>query len=277
MRHLKIERPIVFFDLETTGLDFQNDRIIEIAGVRIEHHKGEEVRSFADFRYLVNPGMPIPSEITELTGITNEDVKDAPTFKEIVGKLEDIFFLADLGGYSVARFDAKFLAAEFSRAGADLRMDGRRIVDARVIYHQKEKRDLTAALKFYCDEDTHGENHRAEYDANASVRILNAQLNTYPDLPDTVAELAAVCLEDGGRFVDKEQKLYWRNGEAAFNFGKHRSKTLSWVAKNDPGYLRWILNSSKEFSKEFLGLIEDTTWGKLPEKPAKATPVVAPA
>jgi DNA polymerase III subunit epsilon len=253
MRELKLTRPIVFFDLETTGLDFQNDRIIEIGAIRIEAD-GREV--IPPVSMLVNPGMHIPSEITELTGIADSDVAGKPTFEVEAKWLMKLFDGADLGGYSIGRFDSKFIAAEFARCGHDFDLGRRRIVDARVIYHKMFPRDLAAALMQYCGTKTDGKNHRAMFDTEASMRILHAQLQAHPELPEDIDGLAAYCAEDSGKNVDSEGKLYWRDGKAAFNFGKHRSKTLDWCVHADPNYLNWILKSSKDFAPDFIAIVK---------------------
>ena len=257
----KLDRPIVFFDLETTGLDFKYDRVIEIAAIKI-HPDGRTER----LHKRINPQMRIPSEITTLTGITNEEAASAPTFAQASGEIAAFFQDADLGGYHVGRFDAKVMTEEFRRAGLDFRCDERGIVDAQAIFHQKEKRDLAAAYKFYCNKDLVGA-HTAEADNDATWEILLAQLERYPDLPRDVAGLSKFCKGTQDRFVDSEGKFFWRDGEAVFNFGKYKSQTLRAVAKHYPEYLHWVLAPERQFSQDVIDICYKAMNGIFPTKP----------
>ncbi len=259
---LAITRPVIFFDLETTGLDFKYDRIIEIAAIKI-HPDGTEEK----YHSRVNPGIRIPAEIEQLTGISNADAAIAPTFLEIAPKVAAFFNGADLGGYHVGRFDAKVITEELRRAGVDFATDSRLIFDSQAIFHQKEKRDLTAAYKFYCNKELQGA-HSAEADIQATYEIFLAQMERYPDLPRDAKEMHAFCKGPQDRFVDGEGKLFWRDGEAVFNFGKYKSQTLKYVAKAYPEYLHWLISPERQFSQEFVDICYKAMKGTYPSKQA---------
>lgn len=257
---LAIRRPIVFFDLETTGLDFKYDRIIEIAARKI-HPDGRVEK----FHTRINPGIRIPNEISALTGISNDDVANAPTFLRMAGEIHRFFDGADLAGYHIGRFDVKVMVEEFRRAGLDFGHDCRLIVDAQAIFHQKEKRDLTAAYKFYCGKDLAGA-HSAEADTDATFEIFLAQMERYPDLPRDIDEMHKYCKGPQDRFVDSEGKFFWRDGEAAFNFGKYKSQTLRSVAENDQGYLHWLISPERQFAQDVVDICYKAMKGIFPVK-----------
>lgn len=258
---LAITRPIVFFDLETTGLDFKYDRIIEIAAVKV-HPDGQVEK----FHTRINPGIRIPNEIEQLTGISNADAAAAPTFIQKAAEVKAFFEGADLGGYHVGRFDAKVMTEEFRRAGMDFACEGRLIVDAQAIFHQKEKRDLTAAYKFYCNRELQGA-HSAMADIEATYEVFLAQMKRYPDLPTDINEIHKYCKGPQDRFVDGEGKLFWRDGEAVFNFGKYKSQSLRQVAETQPDYLRWLIAPDRQFSQEFVDICYKAMKGIFPTKP----------
>ena len=258
---LPLQRPIVFFDLETTGLDFKYDRIIEIGAVKV-HPDGKK----ETFHTRLNPGIRIPSEIEQLTGITNAEAAKAPTFLQMAPQIAAFFDSADLGGYNVGHFDAKVMTEEFQRAGMNFACDGRLIVDAQTIFHQKEKRDLTAAYKFYCNKELEGA-HSAVHDIEATYEIFVAQMSRYPDLPRDINEMHRYCKGPQDRFVDGERKLFWRDGEAVFNFGKYKSQSLKAVAENFPDYLRWLISPDRQFSQEFVDICYKAMRGVFPTKP----------
>ena len=257
---LKLRRPIVFFDLETTGLDFKYDRVIEIGAVKIYPDGRKD-----NFLKRINPGMRISSEVTAITGIANEDVVNAPAFSQALPEIESFFRDADIGGYNVARFDARVMVEEFKRAGADFELENRAVVDSQIIFHQKEKRDLAAAYKYYCDKDLKGA-HSARADTEATWEILLSQLDRYPDLPRDVPGLHAVCRGDQERFVDPEGKFFWRDGEAVFNFGKFKSQSLRYVAKHHPEYLEWVISPERQFAQETVDICYKARRGEFPAK-----------
>ena len=252
---LNISKPLIVFDLETTGLDLVNDRIIQISYIKI-HPDGKEERN----NIFVNPGKPIPQDVTALTGISDDDVKDSPLFKNIAVKLSENFRNCDFAGFNSNHFDIPMLAEEFLRAGIDFDFSRCRLIDAQTIFHKMERRNLAAAYKFYCgrkmEEDFSA--HRADEDTEATYRVLMGELDKYnpetqedPErqLPNDMDALAAFSklndnVDFAGRIVWKEQTD--KNGKTirqeVFNFGKYRGQAVSEVLKRDPGYFSWILN-----------------------------------
>lgn len=237
--NLSIQRPVAFFDLETTGLDFANDRILEIAILKIEPDgtKAEYVQRF-------NPGMAIPAESTAIHGISDEDVKDEPAFKEKAKDIVDFIGTADLAGYNSNRFDIPFLLEELMRNGVELDMAGRRAVDVQTIFHKMEQRTLAAAYQFYCEKDLENA-HSAKADTNATFEVLEAQLNRYPDLKNDIDFLEEFTQAGKNKIVDFVGRLAENEkGELMYNFGKHAGKTVKEVFKSEPGYHRWMLDNN---------------------------------
>jgi DNA polymerase III subunit epsilon len=255
-----LKRPIIFFDLETTGLDFKYDRIIELGALKIHPDQRKE-----PLYKKINPGMRISKEITDLTHITNEDVAAAPSFAEMAGEIFDYFKDCDLAGYNILRFDAKVMIEEYKRVGRNFDLESRNVVDVQGIFHQKEKRDLSAAYKFFCDQSLEGA-HSASVDTRATYEIFLAQLQRYQDLPHDVTKLAVFSRGDRDRFVDSEGKLFWRDGEAVFNFGKFKSQTLRYVAKHHSDYLKWVLSPERQFSQDVVDICYKATQGEFPVK-----------
>ena len=232
---LNLKNPLVFFDLETTGVNINNDRIVEISIIRIEPN-GEE---FERTR-RVNPEMPIPAEATAVHHITDADVADCPTFKMIAKDLAKKFEGCDIAGFNSNRFDVPLLAEEFLRAGVDIDMSRRKFIDVQVIYHKLEQRTLSAAYKFYCDKNLE-DAHTAEADTRATYEVLKAQLDRYPEaLQNDMAFLSEYSsftrnVDFAGRMVYDEQ------GVPTFNFGKYKGKSVEEVLRRDPGYYSWML------------------------------------
>jgi DNA polymerase-3 subunit epsilon len=260
LKQLNLDRPLAFFDLETTGIDPATDRIVEICVLRVETDGSEEIKT-----RRINPERPIPAAATAIHGIRDEDVRDAPTFKEIARGLHAFLEGADLAGYNVARFDAPLLNREFADCGFDLRLADRRIVDAMTIYHRKERRDLSAACRFYLDRPHDGA-HSAEADVRVTAGILDAQLERYSDLPATVGELEAWCRSGRTDGVDPSGKFIWKGGEVVFSFGKHQGKALRHVAGKSPDYLEWILQS--DFPADTKAVVADALRGRYPSPPS---------
>lgn len=256
---IPLDKALVFFDLETTGVALTEDRIIDIALLRRDPAGAQEV-----FASLIDPGMPIPPESTAVHHITDAMVQGQPSFKDLAPKILEFLGDADLGGFGISRFDIPMLANEFKRAGYVFPMEGRRIVDALHIYHKMEPRNLSAAYQLYCGKSLEGA-HRAEADTRASSEVFFAQLERYPGLPKDVAGLAAFCNSRDPRSVDSEGKFVWRNGQASFNFGKHRTLTLQEVAQRDPSYLRWLMGTDKT-TPEMIRICKDALQGKFPVK-----------
>lgn len=233
---LNLKNPIIFFDLETTGLDIANDRIIEIAYIKVYPNGNEE-----SFTYRINPERPIPAESTAVHGITDEDVKDCPTFKQMASKIAADFKGADLAGYNSARFDLPMLAEEFLRADVDIDLSTRKMIDVQTIFHKKEQRTLSAAYKFYCQQDL-VDAHAAMADTKATYEILQSQLDRYPDLQNDMAFLANyTCTSKNVDFAGRI--VYNDKGVEVINFGKYKGQPVADVLKNDPGYYGWILQA----------------------------------
>jgi DNA polymerase-3 subunit epsilon len=240
---LKLDRPLVIFDIESTGTNYRTDRIVEIAFIILRPDGSETTE-----RFLVNPEMPIPAEVTKIHGISDADVRDAPTFKALAPKLYALLQDCDLGGYNLIRFDIPMLIEEFLRASINFSLEGRRVVDAQRIFHKNEPRDLTAALAFYCGGTVHVDAHGAVADARATLQVLEGELDRYPDLPRTMVELDAYCSLRETSWVDREGKFKLENGEVIINFGKKKGESLKNLVRTDPGFLRWILKS--DFSSD---------------------------
>jgi len=248
---LQLTRPMVCFDLETTGIDPATDRIVEISILRVEPDGTRQVRT-----RRINPGRPIPAGATAVHGIRDEDVADAPSFRQIARGLVELLDGADLTGFNVARFDIPMLDREFRDSGLDLGLDKRRVVDAMMIFHRMEPRDLSAATRFYLGRE-HSGAHEAEADVAASFEILEAQLERYVDLPASVDELDAWLRRIPDNAADKSGKFVNEDGRVVFNFGKHKGKALADIASSAPDYLQWILGSdfpddAKRFVREAL-------------------------
>lgn len=233
--NLKLKRPIVFFDLETTGVDTAKDRIVEISMVKIAVDGTKTVKT-----RRINPEMHIPEEATAVHGITDEDVKDEPTFKQIAKSLALFIEGCDFGGFNSNRFDLPVLVEEFMRAGVECDFQRRRFVDVQTIFHRKEQRTLVAAYKFYCDKDLENA-HSAEADTMATYEVLEAQIERYPDIGDTVEALADFSA--GNPMVDFAGRLTLNEkGEEIFTFGKYKGRRVVDVFRDDPSYYSWMMN-----------------------------------
>jgi len=230
---LQLARPIVFIDLETTGINIALDRIIEIAIIKILPDKTKQVK-----HKLVNPQMPIPEASSAVHGITDDKVKDAPTFKEVANELKQFIDNADLSGYNSNRFDIPLLMEEFLRAGIVLEMNNRRMLDVQTIFHMMEKRTLAAAYKFYCEKEL-TEAHSAEADASATWEILEAQLTRYEHLGNTLDTVLKFTGEE--KYVDFARRFVIDKDVEVFNFGKHKGRCVAEVLKAEPQYYDWMM------------------------------------
>ncbi len=235
LRPLCAGRPLVVFDLETTGTEKTLDRIVEIAAVAVPPEGPPRV-----FDRRVNPGVRIPSEASAIHGISDADVRDAPSFRDVAPELLAFLGEADLAGYNIRAFDVPLLVREFQRAGHRFSLDGRRIVDMQTIFFRKEPRDLAAAVRFFAGRE-HAGAHAALADVVAAAEVLAGQLRRYPDLPRTLDGLHEFSQPVEGRWVDPDKRFVWRDGEAVFAFGVHRGKSLALVAETKPDYLDWII------------------------------------
>lgn len=231
---LNLKNPIVFFDLETTGINISKDRIVEISYLKVYPNGDEEIKT-----RRVNPEMPIPAEATAVHGITDEDVAECPTFKTLAKSLATQIEGCDLAGYNSNRFDIPLLAEEFLRAGVDIDLSKRKFVDVQTIFHKLEQRTLSAAYKFYCDR-TLEDAHSAEADTRATYEILKSQLDRYPELQNDINFLSEFsCFTNNVDFAGR--MIYNDKGEEVFNFGKFRGKLVSDILKQEPGYYAWMM------------------------------------
>jgi len=233
---LNLNKPICFFDLETTGINISKDRIVEISILKI-HPDGKE----ESLTKLVNPTIPIPPEVTAVHGISDKDVADAPTFKTIAKEVNQFIKNADLGGFNSNRFDIPLLAEEMLRAEVDFDMKNRVAIDVQTIFHKMEQRTLSAAYKFYCDKNL-DDAHSAEADTKATYEVLKAQLAKYEDLENDTKFLAEFSsrkkMADFAGFL-----VFNKKGEECFSFGKHKGKRVVDVLEQEPGYFGWLLNA----------------------------------
>lgn len=232
---ISIKNPLVFVDIETTGIDIVNDRIVEIAVLKIYVDGREELKI-----RRVNPTIPIPPQATAIHGITDEDVKNEPTFKEIAKSLANFIEGCDFAGYNSNKFDFPLLAEEFLRADIDFDLKKRKFIDVQTIFHKMEKRTLSAAYKFYCEKELEGA-HNAGADSFATYEVLKAQLDKYHELTNDVEFLAEFSAQTrnvdfAGRIVmdDKDVEI--------FNFGKHKGKPVKEVLEKEPSYYAWMMN-----------------------------------
>lgn len=266
---LNLTRPLIVFDLETTGLDFIRDRIIQISYIKVSPDGTEERENL-----FVNPEKPIPHEVVELTGITNDDVKDAPTFKTLAPQLSEKFKGCDFAGYNSNHFDIPMLAEEFLRAGIDFDFSKVRLIDAQTIFHKMERRNLAAAYKFYCgrkmEEDFTA--HRADEDTEATYRVLMGELDKYApgvqEESDRVLENDMDCLAEFSKQndnVDFAGRIVWKpvigaDGKPVldadgkeqkvevFNFGKYKGRPVADVLRTDIGYYSWMMGGDFTFN-----------------------------
>jgi DNA polymerase-3 subunit epsilon len=233
---LKLNRPICFFDLETTGVDVAKDRIVEIAIFKVYPNGNKESKT-----WLVNPEMKIPFQVSQIHGITDEKVANEPTFKELSSQIYNMIKDADLAGFNSDRFDIPLLAEELLRAGVDFDMKNRVSVDVQTIFHKMEERTLSAAYKFYCGQLLENA-HSAEADTMATYEILKAQLERYPELENDMKSLSEFTTRkksvDFAGFIALNDK-----GQEIFTFGKHKGALVEKVLEEEPGYFGWIQNA----------------------------------
>lgn len=232
---LNLKNPLVFFDLETTGIDIVKDRIIEISYVKVFPNGKEESKTMR-----INPGMPIPPASTAIHGITDDDVKDCPLFKNVAKQLAAQIEGCDLAGYNSNRFDIPLLAEEFLRAGVDIDLTRRKFIDVQTIFYKMEQRTLAAAYKFYCQKSLENP-HAAAADTMATYEVLKAQLDRYPELKNDVTFLSEFSsftnnVDFAGRMVYNEKN------QEVFNFGKYKGRLVEEVLKQEPAYYSWMMN-----------------------------------
>jgi len=256
---MKLTRPLVVLDLETTGIWIEKDRIIEIGMVKLFPDGKEEIYSSK-----VNPCMPIPAVVTELTGISDEDVKTAPAFGAIAAKVLSFLEGVDIGGFNVERFDLPLLAREFSDAGIKFDYSNRTVYDAQKVYHLHERRDLFAAYAFYCQQELQ-DAHSATADAKATLAILQEQIKRHAPTREDIEALKDFNYKQTSDYFDNERKFRWWNGDLYMTFGKYAKKeSLKSIAKKDPQYLEWVLD--KDFSDEVKNMIQGVLNGQFPKQ-----------
>lgn len=231
--NIRLTRPLAVFDLETTGTDTKTDRIVEISILRIEPDGSNRIKTVR-----VNPGIPIPAEVSALHGITDADVADKPPFRSYARAIVQHLDGCDLCGFNIRGYDLPLLIAELRRAGVELPLEERAVVDPLKIFHDRERRDLTGALRFYCQMEHEGA-HGAEADVIATVAVLDAQVARYRDLPRTIDGLHATHVDPDA--IDFDGKFRRVDGRIVFNFGKYMGQDLDSIAASKPDYLNWIL------------------------------------
>jgi DNA polymerase-3 subunit epsilon len=253
---LLLKNPLIFFDLETTGINVASDRIVEISWLRI-HPDGRESAQ----THLVNPTIPIDPRATAIHGISDEDVRDQPTFQEMAKNLANEFEGCDLAGYNSNKFDIPLLAEEFLRAGVDFDLRKRKFIDVQVIFHKMEQRTLAAAYKFYCQKELE-DAHSAEADTRATYEILKAQLDRYDNLENDVNFLSGFSTQN--RSADLAGRIVYNDKDIeVFNFGKYKGEPVEEILKKDPGYFGWIMNGDFPlYTKKVLTNIKLRAFGK---------------
>jgi DNA polymerase III subunit epsilon len=231
---LQLDRPVAFIDLETTGVNLATDRIVEVAIIKLLTDGTRQTK-----RKLINPQIPIPQVTSDIHGITNDMVKDAPTFKQAANEIKMFIEGCDLGGYNSNRFDIPLLMEEFLRAGLEIDLSKRKMVDVQHIFYTMEPRTLTAAYKFFCNKDL-TDAHSAEADVNATIDVFLAQLKKYNQLGNTVESVLAVIGED--KIVDYARRFGFDDkGVEVFNFGKFKGRSVVEVLKTEPQYYDWMM------------------------------------
>ena len=270
MLRLTDNRPLIFFDLETTGANLMVDRIVEISVVKIMPDGSREVKT-----RLLNPEMHIPEEATAIHHITDDDVRDMPPFRRIARNLAIYFEECDLAGYNINKFDIPMLAKEFARCNVPFSLKGRRIIDVYTIFCRMEPRNLTAAYKFFCGKKLDGA-HGAEADALATLEVFEAQIERYSSMPaeefpepigafpQTMDEFHSFCNQTNPECIDRNGRFKWRAGEAVCSFGRHNGVPLKRIAADFPDFLRWILKA--DFDDDVKTIASNALQGRFPER-----------
>lgn len=257
---MNIKKPITVFDLETTGIWIERDKIVEVGMIKLMPDGTRH-----DYVKRVNPGIPIPVNVIRIINITDDDLKDAPKFKDIAQEVLDFIGDSDLGGFNIQRFDIPVLEREFFEAGLTFHWKDRDIYDAQKIYHIHEKRDLMAAYQLYCGKELTNA-HSALGDAEATVEILDAQIAKYGKADEGIVSLRDFDYEKSSAYFDTERKFCWWNRNLYPMFGKYRKKKpIQSIAKTDRNYLEWILSS--DFSDDIKVMIEKALKGDFPKVP----------
>ena len=233
LMNIELKRPLAFIDLETTGVNPGLDRIVEIAIVKIMPDGAKQVK-----RWLINPEVPIPPQSTEIHRITDDMVKDKPTFKQLASEIRQFLDNCDISGYNSNKFDIPLLVEEFLRADKELKLDGRKLLDVQKIYHMMEPRTLSAAYKFYCQKEL-ANAHSAEADAVATWEVLESQLGNYPQLGKSLDSIFKAIGDE--EIVDFARRMVVQDGKIVFNFGKHKGKEVEKVLREERSYYDWMM------------------------------------
>ena len=262
---IELKRPLVVFDIESTGVSPRKDRIIELAAVKVGVDGTETERC-----WLLNPTIHIPEETTAIHGISDEDVKNCPTFAERAKEIFDFFEGCDLSGFNSDRFDVLCLEEEFARCAMNFKPGLRKHVDVMRVYHRKEPRDLSAAVRFYLGRDHEGA-HGAGADAAATLEVLKQQLVKYADLPRTIDELDELLVPHDPLNADRSGCFRWKDGAWTVNFGKKRGEPLKRIMLNEPNFLKWMMKG--DFDTDARMIAADALEGRLPPPPAGLKPM----
>lgn len=255
--NLKLDQPLIIFDLETTGLAIGQDKIIELGYLKI--YPDEKIEK--DDLYF-NPQMRIPQEVSAIHGITNADLINAPFFETKAQEIFNIFQNCAYGGFNILKFDLPFLKKELELSGLNFDYNQAKIFDSQLIFNQMEPRTLSAAYKFYCNKE-HIDAHSAIGDVEATAEVLAGQFSRYEQLQDPIF-IEQMYQTDKSKFVDNDRRFYWRDNEAYFSFSKHKNKSLRQVAQTEPDFLRWILGA--DFSPETKEIAQKALNGEFPKK-----------
>ena len=236
MPDLQLHRPLIIFDLETTGLNIQKDRIVEICCIKVEVNGEESI-----IHEIINPGIPIPEEVSRIHGISDEHVKEKPSFQKLAPSLNQFIGNSDFAGFNSNKFDFPILVEEFYRSGIDFETENRKFLDAQRIYHLKEPRNLSAAYSFYCEKKLENA-HSAKADTMATWEVIKAQMKKYKDLPNTIEKIHELTGQN--RLVDLAGRIQKNSkNEIIFSFGKYKDKVVHEIFNKDPEYYNWMMRS----------------------------------
>jgi len=258
-----LTRPLIIYDIESTGLNPRHDRIVELGALKIFPNGQRE-----EFQQRLNPARKIPKQVTELHGISDQDVADSPKFEDGAGKLKAFLRDAELAGFGIQQFDIPMLRAEFARVGVDFPAKDCRIIDAKTIFHKKEPRDLSAAYQFFCGKQ-HTDAHGAMPDVLATYEVLKGELAKYNELPRDISKLHEFCNPEDPDAIDPKGRFRWQEEEVVIGFGKKAGLTLKEIARKEPDYLRWMIR--KDFSPQAKAVAQAALEGRFPEKRSGGT------
>jgi DNA polymerase-3 subunit epsilon len=259
MRFIKLDRPLAVFDIEATGLNARTDKIIELSVIRIETNGARSSQT-----WLLNPGCPIPIETIAIHGIDDDMVKDCPKFEDVADEIFHYFEDCDLAGFGMGRLDIPILEEEFLRCNLKFNPNERRQFDAQRIFHKKEPRDLSAAMRFYCNEEL-TDAHGAEADTEATLRVLEGEFAKYEDLPTDPEQLDRLINDRDPFMLDRDGRLRWLDGEITINFGKKKGLRLRDLIIDEPSFIKWMLRG--DFGHDTKEILKNAMEGKWPTPP----------